>query len=212
MLQVETPPTTTTETAPPTTTDAPPTTTENIPTTTEYVPTTSGDVHTTTAYVHTTTEEVATTSGDVHTTTEEVATTTQAADTLGFYLNGVAYPDGSTVLRTDIGEDDAALQCITDSTTCCRNNIGGEVRAGEFFFPGGIQVPLFVNAIDGYFRNRDSQLIRLNRQTSGVITGQFRCNIPSASGVDVDLFINISEFNALYINNMVTTYNSIVMW
>ena len=38
---------------------------------------------------------------------------------LGFVLNGVNYSNGSTVLRTDIGVGDAALQCTTDSTTCC---------------------------------------------------------------------------------------------
>ena len=120
------------------------------------------------------------------------------AGTLGFYLNGVAYPNGSTVLRTDIGEGDAALQCTTDSITCCAFHSGG-IRGGEFFFPvasGGGWVPNPTNAINGYYRNRGSQLIRLSRQPSGVITGQFRCNIPSASG-DVDLFINISEFNNL---------------
>ena len=111
----------------------------------------------------------------------------------------MAYPDGSTVLRTDIGAGDAALQCTTDSTTCCRNNVGGESRAGDFFFPeasggGWGYVPSSHSATDGYYRNRDSRLIRLNRQPSGVITGQFRCNIPRASGVDVDLFISIGEF------------------
>ena len=105
----------------------------------------------------------------------------------------MTYPDGSTVLRTDIGEGDAGLHCTTDSTTCCRNNMAGETRAGDFFFPNGDQVRPSGSITNGYYRNRDSQLIRLNRQDSGVITGQFRCNIPSASG-NVDLFINISEY------------------
>lgn len=56
------------------------------------------------------------------------------AGTLGFYLNGVAYPNGSTVLRTDIGEGDDALQCTTDSTTCC-SNISPEMHSGQFYFP-----------------------------------------------------------------------------
>ena len=35
------------------------------------------------------------------------------AGTLGFYLRGTAYASGSTVLRTDIGEGDDALQCLS---------------------------------------------------------------------------------------------------
>ena len=129
----------------------------------------------------------------------------------------MAYPDGSTVLRTDIGDGDAAaLQCTTDSTTCCRNNQGGETRGGDFFFPvangGGGTVPRLADAIDGYYRNRDSQLVRLNREPSGVITGQFRCNIPSASGVDVDLFINISEFVVCNAYHDCSLALPIVMW
>ena len=34
-----------------------------------------------------------------------------SAGTLGFYLNGVAYPNRSTVLRSDIGEGANVLQC-----------------------------------------------------------------------------------------------------
>ena len=102
------------------------------------------------------------------------------------------------MLRTDIGEDDNALQCTTDSTTCCTNT-GGETRAGNFYFPVssvrlGAVVPTLGLAVDGYYRDRQSQHIRLNfynHQSSGTITGLFRCNIPQASGPDVDMYINI---------------------
>ena len=60
---------------------------------------------------------------------------------LGFVLNGVNYTNGSTVLRTDIGEGDAALQCTTDRDGCC----SGYERAGDFYFPNGEQVPILGN-------------------------------------------------------------------
>ena len=111
-------------------------------------------------------------------------------------MNGVAYLNGSTVLRTDIGVDDASLQCTTDSTTCCRNS-AGEIRGGEFYFPtpsGGGPVPTIGGAtIYGYYKNRGSQHIRLNRQPAGTISGQFWCSIPSTMGTLVDLFIDIGE-------------------
>ena len=116
-----------------------------------------------------------------------------SAGTLGFYLNGVAYPDGSTVLRTDIGEGADALQCTTDSTTCCRNT-GGETRAGEFYMPDGGMVLLSGTTTNGYYRSRGSRHILLNRRSTGTITGQFRCNIPQANGSPVDLYINIGEY------------------
>ena len=118
---------------------------------------------------------------------------------LGFHLNGVAYPNGSTVLRTDIGEGDAALQCTTDSTTCC-SNVPPEMRGGEFYFPDALQVPIMsVSASQGYYRNRGSQLIRLNRWANGMTTGQFRCDIPASSGTIVSLFVNIGTYTSLVI-------------
>ena len=111
---------------------------------------------------------------------------------LGFVLNGVTYPNGSTVLRTDIGEGDAALQCTTDSTTCCRNGEGGETRAGDFYFPDGSAVLSSVSApSNSYYRSRSSRLISLHRRPTATQTGQFRCEIPDASGMLVNLFINI---------------------
>ena len=115
-----------------------------------------------------------------------------SAGTLGFFLNGVAYPNGSIMQRTDIGEGDNALQCTTDSTICCRNT-GGETRAGDFYMPNGSLVLLNDTTTNGYYRSRESQHIRLNRRSPGTITGQFRCNIPQANGALAELYINIGE-------------------
>lgn len=119
------------------------------------------------------------------------------AGTLGFYLNGVPYSNGSTVMRTDIGEGDAALQCTTDSTTCC-SNIFPEIRSGEFYFPDEMPVPIMLAySSQGYYRNRGSQFIRLNRWTTGTTTGLFRCEIPAASGITVSLFVSIGTCTTL---------------
>ena len=73
--------------------------------------------------------------------------------------------------------------------------MGDEIRGGEFHFPvTDDTVPTMGVAMDGYYRDRRSQLIRLHRQPSGTITGRFRCNIPQANGSLADLFINIGEY------------------
>ena len=118
--------------------------------------------------------------------------------TLGFFLNGVAYPNGSTVLRTDIGEGADALQCTTNSITCCSTN-GGEIRGGDFHFPvSDDTVPSMAGVMNGYYRDRLSRLTRLHRQPSGTITGQFRCNIPQSNGPSADLYINIGEYKTYF--------------
>ena len=115
-----------------------------------------------------------------------------SAGTLGFYLNGVAYPNGSIVLRSTIGEGDNALQCTTDSTTCC-STLPPEMRAGEFYMPDGSQVLIISSTTNGYYRTRGSRYISLNRQSTGTTTGQFRCEIPAASQITVHLLINIGK-------------------
>ena len=104
----------------------------------------------------------------------------------------MSYSSGSTVLRTDIGEGAAALNCTTDKVTCC-TSLNGEIRAGQFYFPDGTQVPVLGPdpSIRTYYRTRGSSIISLNRRDYGLETGQFRCEIPDASGTTVNLFINI---------------------
>ena len=117
------------------------------------------------------------------------APATDATTAVGFSLNGTTYPNGSTVLRDDIGEGDNALLCTTDKGDCCNDIIS---RAGEFYFPNGSQVPIQGDiGSSGYYRNRGVQLIRLNRQSNGVLTGQFRCKIPSSVQDNSVFYINI---------------------
>ena len=93
---------------------------------------------------------------------------------------------------TDIGEGADALQCTTDKVTCCTNQ-NGETRAGQFYFPDGTKVPVVGNATSPYYRQRHSMSISLNRRSNIVAqpTGEFRCEIPDASGTTLSLFINI---------------------
>ena len=95
------------------------------------------------------------------------------------------------MLRTDIGENDTALQCTTDRVGCC-----SAVRAGQFYFPDGTQVPFLGPdpSVRTYYRNRGTGFIRLNRRPNGDETGQFRCEIPDPSGTLVNLFINVGTF------------------
>lgn len=79
--------------------------------------------------------------------------------------------------------------------TCC-SNVPPEMRAGEFYYPndgGRVSIRLESYAL-GYYRSRGSQRIRLNRWENGTTTGQFRCEIPDASGVNASLFINVGEW------------------
>lgn len=128
---------------------------------------------------------------------------TLIARNVGFYLNRVFYPNGSTVLRTDIGVKKRALRCITNTTACCRDNVGYATHASNFFFPetGKVQsaVPPFERVTNGYYSNRLSKHIRLHRQPDGVITGQFKCIILQADLSSVaHLFISIGEKHLLF--------------
>ena len=150
--------------------------------------------------VETTTTEAPTTKVSTTEATTTVAlitespTTEALTTTVSFSLNGITYPNGSTVMRDDIGEGDNALLCTTDRDDCC-DNFFPRMRAGEFYFPDGSQVPIQGNVgSSGYYRNRGIQLIRLNRQSNGILTGQFRCEIPSSIDANSVLYINIGMY------------------
>lgn len=139
------------------------------------------------------------------------------AGTLGFYLNGVAYPNGSAVLREDIGESGAALQCTTDSTICC--NVDYLIE-GSFYFPYSVHGSVYAIVVprnqyyaeDGYYQRQYFQHIRLHREPTGNITGEFRCDIWDANFTHVNLYINISEYMCMYTSYDVHAQVYIILW
>ena len=106
-------------------------------------------------------------------------------------LNGNVYYNGSKVSIDDIGEGSNALICYTSRLDCC-STIGS--RYGEFYYPDGTLVGI-KSKNEAMYRNRGSQLIRLNRNRGSVSLppmGWYRCEIPIESGKQQSISINIT--------------------
>ena len=76
----------------------------------------------------------------------------------------------------DIGEGDNALLCH-----CCESN--GNKRVGEWYFPSGHKVQIFgnasINSNSYFYRNRNVQVVHLNRVSLAPERGRFRCEVPT---------------------------------
>ena len=105
-----------------------------------------------------------------------------------FELNRKIYLNNSLVSIADSlhGEGEQALFCKTDLEACYKTIPN---RFGEFYYPNGVQVPI-ARVQQGFYHNRDSQLIRLNRQEgTSSPTGKYRCEIPDATGKMISQFL-----------------------
>ena len=104
-----------------------------------------------------------------------------------FSLNGTTYQNNSIVTLEDIGEDDDALLCVTDLTTCCQPS---SVNArGNWFFPNGTRVPSSGVKWD-FHRTRGQSVVLLQRRQGGV-EGIYHCMIPDAMNVDQTIYIGV---------------------
>ena len=95
----------------------------------------------------------------------------------------------------DIGEGNtAALLCHTNKTNCCTNEMG-QTRAGEWYFPNGTSVGVEGASQDEFYRNRGTQVVRLNhRQGTPTERGRFRCEVPDSNNVMQTVYVNIGTF------------------
>lgn len=117
----------------------------------------------------------------------------QAGVTLS--LNGSAIDDNGYVDVNHIGAYDGALLCHTNKYDCCGSGYG--YRAGEWFFPDGSHVLIYYyyhDMSDFFYRNRGDRVVRLNRLGNPLISGQFRCQVPNADGVDQTVHVNIRKY------------------
>ena len=110
---------------------------------------------------------------------------------VGFFLNGMLYPNNSVVALTDIGEaadigdENTALFCLTDLTACCRGADTGSDGVGEWVLAGQIGTAPGANAPgdSSFTRGRAPSAVLLNRRNNAVgPTGIFTCHIPDGSG------------------------------
>ena len=107
-------------------------------------------------------------------------------------FRGQTYVDGDIILITDIGEGDDALLCVTDREDCCSS------PNGEFYYPNGSPVGFsFTNSL---YRNRGSQVVRLNRRDNTLSpVGRYRCEIPDSSGATQRIYIYILGTNVVLV-------------
>ena len=107
-----------------------------------------------------------------------------------FELNGRIHSNNSVISVMDIGEGERALLCKTDLNECCGTQPNW---FGVFYYPSGVLVPI-AKLQQGFYRNRDQQVIRLNRREGITLpTGKFRCELPSADGVMENIYITLTE-------------------
>ena len=110
-------------------------------------------------------------------------------------LNGEIIPNDGYVLASDIAIGGSGLLCNTDRNDCCRG-IDGAAQ-GQWYFPDppGGQVLIRGNRNTGnfFYRDRDAQIVRLNRFGNPTERGRFRCEVPNAAGDNMHLYVNIGE-------------------
>ena len=96
------------------------------------------------------------------------------------------YTNGSAIIVTGVkSTNSSALNCHTDSTTCCRgiHNPGRSNGFGEWVFPNGSRIAKDEITGDGFYWIRFKQVVRLYRQGNiQAPLGSYCCRIPNSYG------------------------------
>ena len=107
-----------------------------------------------------------------------------------FYLNGELYPNNSVVAVANIGENNNALFCLTDSVNCCRSDDTGDMERGLWVLPDG-SVP--TNSSTAFYINRSHSAVLLNhRNNEAGQIGLFTCKVPDNDGVVREIYIGVN--------------------
>ena len=107
----------------------------------------------------------------------------------------MTYANNSAIAITEVGEDDDAVLCRTDLTTCCGGT--AETRKGNWRYPDGTLVDNIVSG-DDIYRNRGSMVVRLLRRNSATTpTGQYCCEVPTMANPSSNeaICIILCEYN-----------------
>ena len=109
-----------------------------------------------------------------------------------FSFRNVTYQNNSNVTLEDIGENDTALLCMTNLTTCCRSENG--LSLGNWAFPNGTQLPceIVYNTSPEweFYKDRGHMVVRMHRRRGGV-EGIYSCDIPDSMNVTQTIYIGV---------------------
>ena len=97
----------------------------------------------------------------------------------------------------DIGEDDNALVCITDLTTCCRCPCTGEMGLdmGNWFFPNGTSINAPGESTDWDFYRTRGEMVVIMHRIGCEEDGIYRCDIPDPMYVTHTIYIGVYSAN-----------------
>ena len=107
-----------------------------------------------------------------------------------FELHNRVILNNSYVLYSRIGVGDNALNCTTNSTSCCTYPDTGNWTDGR-----GRAVHEGMDRATTVYMTREDRVVSLNRIT-GWLTGLWRCDIPDSSGVMQSIYIYICNTNS----------------
>ena len=106
-----------------------------------------------------------------------------------FSFNNATYQNNSLVTLKDIGENNAALLCMTNLTACCRPPYNLSGSAGNWYFPNETRVPSTDWNWD-FHRTRGQMVVLMNRREGGV-EGIYWCDIPDSMNVKQTIYIGV---------------------
>ena len=94
-----------------------------------------------------------------------------------------------------IGEGDAALLCMTEYSTCCK-----QPDRGNWFLPNGTRVPSSGQQWD-FHRTRGNMTVSLHRRRGGE-DGVYRCEVLDAMNITQTIYIGVytADTGEQYIN------------
>ena len=100
------------------------------------------------------------------------------------------------VTLTDIGEERAALFCLTDRAACCRgrDTSDGVSGLGMWLLPGMSSIVQLSGAVAGmFYRSRGASAVLLHRDSAALgPSGVFTCNdIPDSADLPQQVFVGI---------------------
>ena len=104
-------------------------------------------------------------------------------------LNGSRIPNHGYVDLSTVDNDPNTMQCHTDLTTCCVQEVGSE--RGDWYAPNGIVLPTAGAAATQQPTYHRVDLLHHGNNGSGAVSGIYRCSIAVSTGSNDTVYVGL---------------------